>query len=212
MFEWLNTWWAEIPGFERIFWFIALPASVVTLLQLILEFVGFGGNDTDLDMSADADVDVSLDSDTGDSVGHDTTSGLRIFTIKGFIIFFTLFGWTGITVTRSGIPALFTVIAAFAMGFGAMVLVAWIFKTLHGLSESGTLQIDSAIGHRGTVYLTIPAEGKGSGQIQIKLQGATQTLDAISYEKDKLATGTNVKVTEVLEDNTLVVINDLTIE
>ena len=94
MFEWLNSWWAEIPGFERLFWFIALPSSLVTLLQLILEFVGFGGDDADLDFSTDSDVDVDWDADTGDSVGHDTTSGLRIFTIKGFIIFFTLFGWS----------------------------------------------------------------------------------------------------------------------
>ena len=32
------------------------------------------------------------------------------------------------------------------------------------------------------------------------------------YEKEDIKTGTNVKVTEVLEDNTLVVISDLTIE
>ena len=100
----------------------------------------------------------------------------------------------------------FTLLAGFP-GF-----VAWVFKTLYGLSESGSVQIGFAIGHRGTVYLTIPAEGQGKGQIQLKLQGATQTLDAVTYENQPIKTGTNVKVTEVLEDNTLVVVNDLTIE
>jgi hypothetical protein len=93
-----------------------------------------------------------------------------------------------------------------------MILVAWLFKTLHSLSESGTTKIANAIGHRGTVYFTIPGGGKATGQIQITFQGSFHTLDAITYDKEDIKTGTNVKVTEVLEDDTLVVVNDLTIE
>ena len=50
MIEWLNEWWTEIPNFERIFWFLAIPSSVVSLLQLILEFVGMGSDSMDADM------------------------------------------------------------------------------------------------------------------------------------------------------------------
>jgi len=210
MFEWLNQWWADIPTFERIFWFIAVPSSVISLLQLVLEFIGMSGDSMDgdlgIDTSADADVDLT------DSSGHHTGSDLRIFTVRGLIIFFTLFGWAGIAFTRTGLPAFFVVIIAFLIGFAAMVLVAWLFKTLHGLSESGTTSISNAIGHRGTVYFTIPGGGRATGQIQITFQGAFHTLDAITYESDDIKTGTNVKVIEVLEDGTLVVINDFTIE
>lgn len=214
--EWLNNWWAQISAVERIFWFIAMPSSVILILQLILEFIGSGSHDADVNFDADAnlDVDVNMDADVDahHGIGHDSGAGLRIFTIKGFVIFFTLFGWTGVTFTRTGIPVFITVFIALIIGFASMIFVAWVFKTLYGLSESGSMQVGFAIGHRGTVYLTIPAEGQGKGQIQLKLQGATQTLDAVTYENQPIKTGTNVKVTEVLEDNTLVVVNDLTIE
>jgi membrane protein implicated in regulation of membrane protease activity len=210
MFEWLNQWWAEIPTLERIFWFLAIPSSVISLLQLILEFVGMSGDSMDADL--DMDVNADIDADISDGSAHHTGSDLRIFTIRGLIIFFTLFGWAGIAFSRTGLPAFFVIGVSFLIGFAAMVLVAWLFKTLYGLSESGTSNIANAIGHRGTVYFTIPAGGQSSGQIQITFQGSFHTLDAITYENEDIRTGTNVKVTEVLEDGTLVVVNDFTIE
>lgn len=208
MVEWLNQWWAGIGVIERVFWFIALPATLVTFIQLILQFTGFGAEDA----GGDSGVDVHVGADSSHHLGHDSASSLRVFTIKGMIIFFTLFGWTGIAMTRAGISLFFTSVGAFGMGFGAMILVAWIFKTLNQLGESGTLDIKNAIGRKGVVYLPIPAEGKGSGQIQIVLQGATQTLDAITYEAELLKTGTKVKVSEVRQDNVLVVLNDFSLE
>lgn len=208
--EWLNEWWAEIPNFERIFWFLAIPSSIISLLQLILEFVGMGSDSMDADL--DANVDVDVDADVSDSSGHHAGGDLRVFTVRGFIVFFTLFGWAGIAFSRASFPGLLVIIIAFLIGFGAMVLVAWLFKFLHSLGESGNIDIKNAVGKRGTVYFTIPGDGQSSGQIQITFQGSFHTMDAITYDKEDIKTGTNVKVTEVLEDGTLVVVNDLTIE
>ena len=212
--DWLNEWWTEIPNFERIFWFLAVPSSIISLLQLILEFIGMGSDsmDADFDSNVDVDVDADLDADVSDSSGHHAGGDLRIFTVRGFIVFFTLFGWAGIAFTRTGFPGLIVIIIAFMIGFGAMVLVAWLFKFLHNLGESGNTDIKNAIGKRGTVYFTIPGNGQTTGQIQITFQGSFHTMDAITYDKEDIKTGTNVKVTEVLEDGTLVVVNDLTIE
>ncbi|HEM49171.1 MAG TPA: hypothetical protein ENO27_03065 [Caldithrix sp.] len=208
--DWLNEWWTQIPNFERIFWFLAVPSSIISLLQLILEFIGMGSDsmDADLDTGADADVDADVSDSSGQHAGGD----LRIFTVRGFIVFFTLFGWAGIAFARTGFPGILVIIIAFLIGFGAMVLVAWLFKFLHSLGESGNTDIKNAIGKRGTVYFTIPGGGKATGQIQIIFQGSFHTMDAITYDKEDIKTGTNVKVTEVLEDGTLVVVNDLTIE
>ena len=169
-----------------------------------------GSDSMDADM--DANVDVDVDADVSDTSGHHAGADLRIFTVRGFIVFFTLFGWAGIAFTRASIPGLIVIIIAFLIGFGAMLLVAWLFKFLHSLGESGTTQIANAIGKRGTVYFTIPGGGQTTGQIQITFQGSFHTLDAITYDKEDIKTGTNVKVSEVLEDGTLVVVNDLTIE
>ncbi|MEJ2544513.1 MAG: DUF1449 family protein [Calditrichaceae bacterium] len=212
--DWLNEWWTQIPAFERIFWFLAVPSSIISLLQLILEFIGMGSDsmDADLDADVDMDVDVDMDADVSDSSGHHTGGDLRIFTVRGFIVFFTLFGWAGIAFARTGFPGILVIIIAFLIGFGAMVSVAWLFKFLHSLGESGNTDIKNAIGKRGTVYFTIPGGGKATGQIQITFQGSFHTMDAITYDNEEIKTGTNVRVTEVLEDGTLVVINDLTIE
>ena len=58
--EWLNNWWAQISAVERIFWFIATPSSVILILQLILEFIGSGSNDADVNFDADANLDVDV--------------------------------------------------------------------------------------------------------------------------------------------------------
>jgi len=66
------------------------------------------------------------------------------------------------------------------------------------------LDLNNAKGKSATVYLPIPANRKGTGQVQIKLQGF-QTLDAMTDEDEPISTGTMVQVTEVLNREILLV-------
>ena len=80
-------------------------------------------------------------------------------------------------------------------------LLAKLMQKARGLESSGTVDVNRAVGQRGTVYLTIPRDGRG--QVQIVLQERLMTLDARTTGAD-LPTGTKIRVDRV-EDRILVV-------
>jgi len=200
MWEGLNLWWATIPVFERVFWFMAIPFSTLTILQLILTFIGMGQSDVDVDAPDDLSTD---------GHGHDFGDSLRFFTVKNFIIFITAFGWMGIACTRAGFPAWLTLGISFISGTFMIILVAWVFYLLYKLGESGTFHINDAVGVSGTVYLPIPPQKKGKGQIQLSVKGAYRDLDAVTYEDEILSTGTNITVVEIFDSTTVLVIKSI---
>lgn len=54
----MNAWWASLTWLERIFAYVAFPATLLLLLQTLMLLFGLG-NDSD----GDADADVDLDGD-----------------------------------------------------------------------------------------------------------------------------------------------------
>lgn len=87
--EWFTEWWNSLEGFEQILYCVALPATLILLIQTIMIFLGFGhdgtgvnpsdtsgfdgSTDVDFDVSADTDlsmdIDASTDIDTGSGHG-----------------------------------------------------------------------------------------------------------------------------------------------
>jgi membrane protein implicated in regulation of membrane protease activity len=197
MVEGIDGWWTGITLLEKIFWIMAIPFSLLTLFQLVMTFVGMG--DTDVD----TDTDIPSDGD------HHYGDSLKVFTVKNFIIFFTACGWMGIVTIRSGFPTWLVGLVAVFSGILMMVLVAWIFYLLSRLGESGTFRIHDAIGHNGSVYLTIPPQKQGRGLIQISVKGALRELAAVTYEDEELKRGTNITVVEIFDPNTVMVIKSI---
>ena len=64
------------------------------------------------------------------------------------------------------------------------------------LQHSGNVSPESLVGCPGSVYLSLPGEGKSGGQVTVTLPGSTRTVKAVSDEP--LATGTPVEVREYL--------------
>lgn len=105
-------------------------------------------------------------------------------------------------------------IIAFAVGALLVFAVMMMFKGLSKMRQSGNIDVyKSAIGCNGKVYLTVPAERKGTGKVQININNSVREYDALTDSEDDLKTGTSIKVTEVLDTNTLLVeeINSLII-
>jgi hypothetical protein len=74
-------WFYDLTVLEKVFWIIASGFSVIFLIQLILTFIGIGGEtdteidtdvDTDIDVSADADIDTDIDADIDADADIDT--------------------------------------------------------------------------------------------------------------------------------------------
>ena len=105
---------------------------------------------------------------------------------------------------RRRIKALLLVVAV-AVGIALVALVMWLFKWLSSMQQSGNINVyRAAVGCQGKVYLTIPAERAGEGKVQITIQGAVREYNAVT-DGDAIKTGTPIKVTEVIDTNTLLV-------
>jgi len=199
--------WNSLSDLTRFFYYLAVPATVVLVIQTVLVILGIGGSDSDVDLDTDFDADMDgADIDTVDDLAESAAaSGFRMFTIKGIVAFFAIFGWVGIVMSTAGHDAFLTTVVSIIAGIIAMAVVAFIFYSMSKLQYDGTFDYKDAIGCDGKVYIPIPAEGKGVGKIQIGVGERFLELSAMTEEENMLPTGTMVKVVKV-EGNVLIVV------
>lgn len=211
------AWWESLSAASHVFACIAVPATLVLLIQTILMFVGIGGGgadapdtpDVEFDADADLDVDMSdgvfgnevLESDP-DPMGLD---GLRIFTVRGIIAFLVVFGWVGVMLDSSGAALWLSLPVAAVCGVAVMVLLAWLMRSVMKLRSDGNLDNRNALGVSGKVYLTIPAKRGGEGKVNILLQGSYVERNAVTDEAEPLTTGSEIVVIGLSGQSTLVV-------
>ncbi|MDD3740936.1 MAG: NfeD family protein [Bacteroidales bacterium] len=181
----INSWWASMEILEKIFWGFALPFSAIFLIQLMMTLIG-AGVDSDVDASGDADLEV--DSDTG--------IGFQFITLKNFMAFFTIFGWTGIACLDAGLSDGLSIFLAIIGGMLMMLIMATLFYLMSKLTESGNAKLENAIGKTASVYLRIPAAKSGVGKIQVNVQGL-KTLDAMTENPEDIKSGSLVKVVAI---------------
>ncbi len=192
---WTNftEWWDLLPIFEKIYYSIALPSTLIFIVQIGMLVLGFDSDHGD------------GDTDTDHEIGHEDAS-FHFFTLRNIIAFFMIFGWSGPAfLERLGSNYLLTIIISFVLGIIIMIIMAAIFYLMSKLSYSGTLQMENAIGKTGNVYLPIPARRAGVGKVQIKVQGAVRTLDAMTEELEDIKSGSIVEVLEIINQNILIV-------
>jgi hypothetical protein len=187
--ESFSDWWSGLSLVLKIFWALAIPFTVLFVLQLVLSFMG---HDTPDDIG-DADVD------------GDHGAGFQFFTLKNFIGFFTIFGWVGIAMIDSGAGVSAAIAVATIAGTLMMFVMAGMFYLLMKAQHDGTMKIEKAIGHTGEVYLTVPSKRGSIGKVQIMVSGALRTLDALTDDDSDIQTGKMVMVSSIVNANTLLV-------
>ncbi len=191
----ISSWWQALNSMEKIFWGISLLFSALFLIQLVLSFIA-GDGDSSL---GDADEYISGDEGTG----H------QFFTIKNLIAFFTIFGWTGIACLKGNMSKGAAIAIAVLAGSVVVLIMAFLFKSMSKLKQSGTLQIKNAVGLIAETYLFIPAKRGGFGKVHVKVQGSLHELQAITDDEEQIATGKLVKITAVINDAVLLVTSKL---
>lgn len=184
----LTTWWDALSTLQKIHWAIALPATLIFLIQLTMTIVG-----------GDAD-DVDIDSDGGfDADGDGMDDGMHILSVRSIVSFLMFYGWSGLAAIERGGLAWWGVSGiSLIVGAVMMLFTAWLFFTLIKLQESGTMKLTNAIGKQGEVYLTIPSKKQGEGKVQIIVQGSYKTLDAMTEDVEEIKTGTSIEVVEIV--------------
>ncbi|PZR26026.1 MAG: hypothetical protein DI535_15850 [Citrobacter freundii] len=191
----LTSWWQLLPAFEKIFWGFAI---VFTLLFLIQTIVSFAAGDGDI---ATGDADMAIDHDGGIDYGF--------FTIKNFIAFFTIFGWTGIALSKGDVSKPLTIVIALLAGLAVVSVMVFIMRSMNKLRQSGTFQIGQSLNKTAETYLIIPAARNGFGKVHIRVQGSLRELKAITDDTGDIPTGRLVKVTGIIDENILLVTSQL---
>ena len=206
-------WWNSLGLTLQIFYCIAIPSTLVLLIQTILMFIGMDDDagDTDLDAGEiaddlpDVDEGVFGENEISNTVDTWGLQGLKIFTVKGIISFFVVFGWSGIVLLGADVPVLITIPVATICGFGMMFLLAVLFKLVFKLRRDGNIDNKNAIGVSGKVYLTIPPSRTGEGKVYVMLQGSYVERAAVTDNEEAIPTGAEIVVVGVSGDASLVV-------
>lgn len=218
----MTEWWEGLSTLVRVLYCIAVPSTLLLLLQTILSISGFGG-DSDVNLSdtsgidmgdiggADFDVgdigdlgdvsdisDLSADAPDGSEINvHGSYSSLQLFTVQGIVAFLAVSGWVSIAALSSGLPSAGAIPLGLVAGFFAMYGIAKLVQISKKLTENGTIDFRNAIGENATVYIPIPPAGEGEGKVTLTLQGRFMECSAVSNEREMLKTGTSVRVTDL---------------
>ncbi len=205
----LMEWWQALSLASQIFYCIAIPATLVLVIQTVMMLFGIDDGEADFDGDVgDADIDDGIfgdDIDTADDLDISALDSLHIFTLRGIIAFFVVFGWVGVAMQTKGVNLFITLPVAFLCGVLMMFAIAYMFKGVMRLRQSGTVDNRNAIGAAGKVYLAIPPERTGEGKVNIMLQGAYVEKNAVTDESEPIPTGSEIIVVGLSGGTTLVV-------
>jgi len=191
-----------------IFLFCALIGGTVLACQFVLTLVGLGDFDGDFEMaddvpdSGEADM-ADIDDVHGGGHGDLSTWLFGVISFRTLVAAATFFGLAGMAAQTSGLGLPAQLIVAVACGIAAMYGVHWLMLTFYRLGQSGTMQIENAIGKTATVYIPIPELGNGQGKVQVELQDRLEEFPAITSAETRLITGAKVVVVAVVSGNTL---------
>ncbi|MFP7655804.1 MULTISPECIES: serine protease [Chryseobacterium] len=162
------------------FWYIALGASLIFLIQTILTFIGG-------DHTGAVHTDFSGDAPHGDSP-------FQLFSFRNLVNFLLGFGWGGVAFYDSiGSKALLFLVAIL-IGTGFLFLFFILILQILKLTEDNTFKMEDLIGRTGEVYITIPPKMSGMGKIQISLKGTNHELQAMTEAEESIPSSHSVRV------------------
>lgn len=190
-------WWESLSLIQQIFGLIAIPSTVILIIQTILVMVGVG--------EVEGDVDVDFDADVADGTHvADSANGFALISVRGIIAFLAVGGWTGIVLESAGAHIAVTLIVSLSAGFLALLAVAWLMRMTSKLQDKGNISLKNAVGKTAKVYIAIPETGK-SGKVTLTFQGRYTECDAVTQSGTTLTPGELVIVTGLADANTLIV-------
>lgn len=174
-----------------MFYWIAIPVTIIFTLLILGSLIGFG--DTDVDVETDFDSDMDTDVDTPD---------FPILTIKNFLAFLTMFSWTGMACIKYDFGTAATLGISTGAGIVLVLLLTSLYYMMSKMKQDTVSSISEAVGKSAKVHLTIPKDGRG--QINVIINGSLQTIDAIAKNGKAFKTGDTVEVVEA-NDTELIV-------
>jgi hypothetical protein len=196
----VNEWWATLPAISHFFYIVAFAATLVLVIMLLLNIIGLSQGDTDVGAVGGHDISGAAG---GHLAAHDT--GLSWLSVRTLIAFLAGFGWGGVAVWEATGNTALTIISATAIGAAFMFIVFWLMNAIFKLRDSGNIDYANAIGKVATVYIAIPPNREGTGQVQVTVQGRLREVSALTDNEERLAPGAKVVITKQLDASTFIV-------
>ena len=187
------NWWNELDLIQQIFALIALPSTVLIVIQTVLLLIGIGG---------ESDTDVDVDDVDGIDLPDD---GLAIFSVRGILSMLCITGWVAVALLETELPAGVSIGIAIACGVATLIGMAYLMRAVNKLQSSGNIDVGNCIGKIAEVYIPIPASGNGAGKVNVTVQEKFSEFTAITTAGNQLKTGSYVRVVAVNEAGVLVV-------
>ena len=218
MFEW----WNSLGITMQVFYCIAIPATLIIVIQTILLMIGIGhgGEGVEFsdtsgidgldvpDMPSDVPTDMpgahAIDGCEHTAIGDGSNPAdfgtMQLFTLQGIMTFLCVFGWTGVICTSLGLHVAIAIIIALVLGFLAMLGVAKVLQLTRRLTQDGSIDVRRLLGEKGRVYIPIPANESGEGKVTIAAGERFIELSAVTDEQEAIPTGTQVRIIDVRGD------------
>ncbi|MDZ4667260.1 MAG: NfeD family protein [bacterium] len=174
----------------RTFWFVAIPTSLIFLVQTIVTFMGADATDG---FSANFDGDLS---------GADDS--FQLFSFRNLVNFLLGLSWSGISFFNLISNPIYLILFSLLVGVLFVYVFFLIMQQVQKLAEDNSFQYTDTLHKTAEVYLTIPANKNGKGKVIVSAKGAFHELEAIT-ENDSIPSGSMVKVVGVEGSNLLIV-------
>ena len=126
----LSDWFNQLDPALRIYWGIAIFASIVVIIQMTMSFAGMG----DID-SGDADVDFSTDTDSLDDAGS-----MHLLSIRNIFYFLLGFGWAGVSLWDTIPSAIVLCAVAVLTGCLFVAIFVFLFRQMMKLQSNGAFK------------------------------------------------------------------------
>ena len=155
-------------GMMSVYWGFAIGGSSIFAITAIAALFGMGGAESgDLDVDMDGEIDI-VHPDSG-------IFDFKLISFRSILAFIAMFGWGGVVFGEYGWKGFGIAIAC---GLVTMVITASLIMSILKLQQSGTRANASLVGKKGTVYLAIPAGGRG--KVVLDLGDSTREITACS--------------------------------
>jgi membrane protein implicated in regulation of membrane protease activity len=197
-------WFGQLSILDQVLFAFAIVGSLLFVFQLLMMLIGGGEGDADAVDGGDV-ADVSHPDAVDSGASHaDSDVAFKVFTVQGTVAFFMMLGWVGLAAGRTfGLGPALSVGLGLVAGVAANLLMAKIFQWFKNMQSSGTMDLRTAVGQEGEVYLTI--KGDQPGKVQVTVQQHLKIFDALGEGGAELPTGTRVRVVRVVGGSTMVV-------
>ena len=181
-----------MTGLELAFAICAAIGGVLFLLRFILQLFGLHH-------------DVAFDIQSGDLDLSHSDTGFKALSFQGITAFLMMFGLAGMALYHDGrAQAGIAIGGATVAGVASAWVIALMFRGMKRLQSAGDYNPRQAIGQQGTVYLTIPAGG--IGKISVVINNRLSVMDAVAQDRSEVKTGEAIRVVDLLNESTLVVV------